>query len=108
MDTIEKRTYIESEDKLVVQTIYDPTPVIDYNKAQKAEGRRYIGSKGQQMMHVARIDLDHVKALRNMGYDLLSPDPEEVRRALRFIQAEQQAWMTVDGKVIADKKQVWA
>lgn len=100
--------YIESEDKLVEETLYDPTDVIEANKAQRNSGERFaIGSKGQQLVHVARIDMDHVEALRNMGYDLLSPDPEEVKRALRYVQANENVWMTVDGKPIGERKQVW-
>jgi hypothetical protein len=105
---MERTTYIESEDRLVVETIYDPTEVIENNKAIRNSGeRQYFGSKGQRMLKVASIDLDHVVALRNMGYDLLSPDPCEVKRALLYVQAMENQWMLVDGKPIGEKHQKW-
>jgi hypothetical protein len=59
------------------------------------------------MVKVASIDLDHLVTLKNMGYDLLSPDPAEVKRALLYIQAHENAWMVVDGKPIGERKQQW-
>jgi hypothetical protein len=104
----EKRSYIEEKDQLVVETIYDPSATIEANKAIRNSGERdYFGSKGQRMLHVASIDMDHVLALKNMGYDLLSPDPSEVKRALLYIQANEQAWMLVDGKPIAERNTQW-
>lgn len=100
--------YDQLEDKLIEQTIYDPTAVIENNKAIRNSGERvYFGSKGQQMLKVASVDLDHVLALKNMGYDLLSPDPAEVKRALLYIQASENQWMLVDGKPIAERHQTW-
>jgi hypothetical protein len=105
---MEKYDYIESEDKLVITTTYDPSAVIEANKAERnSGGRTVIGSKGQQMVKVASIDMDHIVALKNMGYNLLSPDPAEVKRALLYVQAMENNWMVVDGKPIAEKKQVW-
>lgn len=105
---MERWHYIESEDKLVQETLYDPTPVIENNKELRNSGERFvIGSKGQQMVKVCSIDMDHIVALRNMGYNLMSPDPAEVKRALLYVQAHENAWMLVDGKPIADKHQKW-
>jgi hypothetical protein len=100
--------YDEATNTFGIKTSYDPTEVIEANKAQKAQGRVMIGSKGQQMLHAMRIDIDHVEALINKGYNLLSPDPDEVRRALLYIQQNEQDWMVTDGKVIAQTKQRWA
>jgi hypothetical protein len=108
MKLAEKRSYIEEKDQLVVETIYDPTATIEANKAQRNSGEReYFGSKNQRMLKVASIDMDHVLALRNMGYDLLSPDPAQVKRALLYIQTEQPVWMVVDGKPIAERNTQW-
>jgi hypothetical protein len=105
---MEKWSYIESEDKLVCETTYDPTAVLEANKALRNSGEKQVfGSKGQQLVKVASIDMDHIVALRNMGYDLLSPDPAEVKRALLYVQAMENDWMVVDGKPIADRKTVW-
>jgi hypothetical protein len=90
--------YDQLEDKLVEETRYDPSELLDENAAIRASGPVKIGSKGQQMLLAARIDLDHITALKNMGYDLLSSDPAEVRRALCYVQAEQNKFLTVDGK----------
>jgi hypothetical protein len=100
--------YDQLTDKLIEETIYDPSALIEENKAIRASGERItLGSKGQQMVLAARVDMDHVIALRNMGYDLLSSDPQEVKRALLFIQAEQNDWMTMDGKPISQRHQKW-
>lgn len=105
---MEKYHYIPEKDQLVIETVYDASAVVENNKAIRNSGERVVfGSKGQQMLKVASIDMDHITALRNMGYDLMSPDPAEVKRALLYVQANEQAWMLVDGKPIADKKQVW-
>lgn len=106
---MKKYHFDQLEGKLYEETIYDPTDVIEANKALRNSGERVtIGSKGQQMVLAARIDMDHIIALKNLGYDLLSPDRDEVRRALLYVQAMQNDWMTMDGKVIADRHQVWA
>ena len=105
---MEKVHYLEPEDRLVIETIYDPSEVIEANKAQRNSGERVtVGSKGQQLVHVARIDMDHLVALKNMGYHLLSPDPQEVKRALLYVQSMENDWMVVGGKPISEKKQVW-
>ena len=104
---MEKVHYIESEDTLVVETIYDPTDTIEANKIQRAEGREFFGSKGQQMLHAMSIPEEHVLALKRKGYDLLSADPAQARRALLYIQQNEQVWMTVDGKPFADRHQKW-
>lgn len=99
--------YDELTDTLGIRTTYDPSAVIAQNAAERAAGRSYIGSKGQRMLKVATIDMDHVEALKNLGYNLLSADPDESRRALLYIQANEPVWMTVEGKPIATFKQKW-
>jgi hypothetical protein len=106
---MEKVHYFEDDDRLVIETLYDPTPVIEQNKALRNSGEReYFGSKGQRMLKVASITEEHIVTLRNMGYDLLSPDPLEVKRALLYVQAMENDWMCVDGKPIGEKNQKWA
>lgn len=51
------------------------------------------------------IDEGHIVALKNLGYNLLSPDPDEWKRALLYIQANEPVWMTVNGKPIAQFRQ---
>jgi hypothetical protein len=96
------------EQKLYEETIYDATDVVEANKALRNSGEKVtLGSKGQQMVLAARVDMDHVLALRNMGYDLLSPDPQEVRRALMYLQAEQNDFLTVEGKPFTMHRPKW-
>lgn len=105
---MKKYHFDQLENKLYEETIYDPTAVIEANKALRKSGTRAkIGSKGQEMVLAARVDMDHVLALRNMGYDLLSPDPAEVKRALLFIQSEQNDFLTMDGKPFSQRHQKW-
>lgn len=104
---MEKLHYIEPEDKLVIETTYDATDVIEENAAIRAHGPVTFGSKGQQLVLAMRIPLDHVTALKNEGYDLFSADPQERRRAMLHIQANQAKFLTTDKKMIAERRQVW-
>lgn len=100
--------YDELTDTLGIRTTYDPSAVIEANKAEKAEGRQYFGQgRETRMVKVASIDMDHVEALKNLGYNLFSPDPDERRRTLLYIQQNEPVWMTVDGKPFASFKQRW-
>ena len=104
---LQKSHLDENSGKMVVETFYDPEETILANAEQRANGRVMVGSKGQQMLHVASIPLEHVQALINQGYNLLSADPQEVKRAMLYIQANERAWMTVDGNPIAKVHQKW-
>lgn len=103
----ERYHYDALTDTLAIETTYDPEETIAANAAQRASGRVMVGSKGQQMLHAASLPVEHVEALRNQGYNLLSADPDEVRRALLYIQTHEPVWMTVDGKPFASFKQRW-
>jgi hypothetical protein len=104
METI---SYIESEDKLVIKTTYDATATIENNAAIRTGDPVTIGSKGQRMVLAASIPEEHVTALKNLGYNLLSPDQQEVRRTLCFIQSEQSAFLTTDKKMFALHRPKW-
>lgn len=104
---MEKISYIESEDKLVIETSYDATDAIETAAAARAEGKVTIGSKGQELTLAAVIPEEHIVALKNEGYDLLSPDPAEFRRALVYIQNNQQKFMATDKKVFSVHKPKW-
>lgn len=105
METV---SYIESEDKLVVKTTYDATATLERNAQLRAEKPVQVGSKGQELVLAASLPMEHIVALKNMGYDLLSPDPAEYRRALCFIQSEQNQFMTTDKKVFSLRRPKWA
>jgi len=104
---VEKLHYIEEGDKLVTETIYDALPVIEENAMIRANGPAVMGQKGQQLVLAMRLPMGHVVALRNMGYDVLSADPDEARRAMLYVQQNQQMFLTSDKKLIADRKQKW-
>jgi len=104
---MEKMHYLEHEDKLVFETIYDPTDVIEENAAIRKAGGITLGSKGQELVLAMRLPMEHVQALKNMGYNLLSPDRDESRRAMLFVQQNQAMFLTTDKKMIAERHQKW-
>ena len=104
---MERSTYIESEDRLVVETIYDPSATIEANREARALAPKHHISSGKLLTKVMDIDADHIVALKNLGYNLLSPDPDEWKRALLYIQANEPVWLTVNGKPIASFRQRW-
>ena len=104
---MEKWSYIEAEDKLVCETFYDAEPALKEAAAAREAGKVQIGSKGQELTLACVIPADHITALRNIGYDLLSPDPAEYRRALVYIQQHQQLFMATDKKVFSTVKPKW-
>jgi len=104
---MERVTYIESEDRLVVETLYDAEPAMREAAWARAQGKVQIGSKGQELTLACVIPLEHITALKNEGYDLLSPDPAEHRRALVYIQQNQQRFMATDKKVFSVEKPKW-
>jgi hypothetical protein len=106
-DLVEKSFYDADSDKLVVKTSYDNRAVLAANQAQMIatpETGRYKGN----LVHVGRIHMGDIARLKNMGYDLLSSDPEEAKRALLYIQSNERAHLTVPGTPIARKKTAWA
>lgn len=103
---IETSHYDEASDTLIVKTTYDNSAVLAANQAQRnaaPETGRYKGN----LAHVGRIDLGDVTRLKNEGYNLLSPDPDEVKRALLHIQSNERYLLTVPGTPIAKKKIQW-
>ena len=98
--------YNEETDQFVTRVDYDNKGVIASNiEAQKQapETGRYKGN----LAHVGRIHMGDIVRLKAQGYDLLSNDPEEVKRALLHIQSEERYLLTVPGTPIARKKQQW-
>lgn len=96
----------ELENKMVVTTTYDNSDVLNVNKAERndrIDGPQFKGN----LAHVARIDMGDVQRLYNMGYNLLSPDPEEVRRALLYIQSNEPDLLTVNKKPFAKVRNRW-
>lgn len=103
---MERLHYLEPEDKLVVENIYDASALIEQNRAEKAVNGKARFSDSR-LVKVASIDEDHIVALKNMGFNLLSSDKDEVRRALVYIQDHEQDWMVVEGKPFAMWRPKW-
>ncbi len=98
--------YNAETDSLIIKTSFDNRDVIEANlQARNAapETGRYKGN----LVHIGRIHLGDIERLKNEGYNLLSPDPDEVRRALLHIQSNEKALLTVPGNPIAKKKAIW-
>jgi hypothetical protein len=104
----EKRDYIPEMDRLVVTTTYDAEPAMLEAEAARQSGDVLIGSKGQQMLKACVIPLEHIMRVKEeSGYDLLSPDPDQWRRALVYIQQNHQKFMATDKKVFSVHKPKW-
>lgn len=105
-----KTTFVgdDIEDKLHVIYEYDAEPVIESNKIERNAFSTYKTAPNLSgMVKIASLHPGDVQRLSDMGYDITSPDPEEVKRALLFIQAEQKSLLTVPGKPISKKKEQW-
>ncbi len=105
-DLVEKSFYDADSDSLTVKTSYDSSAVIAANNNQRIatpETGRYKGN----LVHVGRIHMGDVIRLKNEGYDLLSSDPDEAKRALLHIQSNERYHLTVPGTPIAKKKLTW-
>jgi hypothetical protein len=103
---MERYHYIEDTDQLVQETIYDPEPIIEANKLERlATGTGKLSDN--KLVKVASLPLEHIEALKNKGYNLLSSDKEEARRALCYIQENEPVWMTVEGKPFAMWRPKW-
>lgn len=98
---------LEDEGKVLVSTYYDNSEVLAANAAARAAAPEFGRYKGRTLVQVGRIDEGDIIRLRNIGYNLLSPDPDEVKRALLYIQSNEPAMLTVPGKPIAKKKLTW-
>lgn len=96
----------EVDDKIILETTYDPTPVIEENKVLRNQGRISFGSKNQPMVLAARVTEGDIVRLRNLGYNILSADPAESHRALLYLRDHEQDFV-IDRSVIADRKVIW-
>lgn len=105
----EKSTYIEDTDKMIVETVYDNTAVLEANKAARNSAPEFgkYKSSNSGLIHAGRIDEGDIIRLKNMGYNLYSPDKDEWRRALLYIQTNEPQLLTVPGKPFSKRKLVW-
>jgi hypothetical protein len=106
-DLKETSSYDELGNRIVVRTEYDNRAVLAANAAALQDMPEHGRYRGQSFAHVGRIHMGDVTRLKNLGYNLLSPDPDEVKRALLYIQSNERAMLTVPGTPIAKRKQQW-
>ena len=109
MDEIKnKYTYDEMEDKLIVEHSYDAQPVLDSNKRIKNSiNSKSIQKYKGEMVHAGRLHKGDVQRLFDMGYNLMSPDQDEVRRALCYIQENEPHLLLVHGKPFSKQRVTW-
>lgn len=98
--------YDHANDVLITKHTQDVTDILDANKADRNATPEFGKYKGN-LVKAASISLVDVIRLKNMGYDLLSPDPDQRRRALVYIQQNEQHHLTVNGKPFARKRVSW-
>lgn len=106
-DLREYSHYDEASDSLTVVTQYDNRDVIADNEFLRntaPETGRYKGN----LVKAATIHLGDIARLKNLGYNLLSPDPEEVKRAILYIQSEEKAHLVLPGTPFSKKRQIWS
>lgn len=103
-----KTTFHHDDDKFHVKYEYDAEPIIEQNKVERNDFRTYKDIEMQSgLVKVASLHAGDVERLAALGYNIMSPDKDEWRRALRYIQEEQQALMTVTGKPFAKINKKW-
>lgn len=106
-DLVETSHYDAATDTLTVKTSYDNRLVLaenEYLRNTSPETGRYKGN----LVKVGNIHLGDIVRLKNAGYNILSPDPDEWRRALLYVQSEEKAHLTVPGTPIGKKKRAWS
>lgn len=99
----------EEGDRLIVETIYDIEPALKAAAEARATGDVVLGSKGQQLLKVCDMPMEHIlKIKEESGYSLLSPDPAEWRAALLWFQENHPRLMWTDKKVFTGREaQKW-
>lgn len=102
-----ERTHYDERDKVMVSKVtYDNTEILARNAIDRnaaPDQGRYKGN----LVHVGRLHEGDIQRLKNMGYNLMSPDPAEVRRALLYVQSNEPALLTVPGKPFAATRAKW-
>jgi len=100
--------YDEQADKLIVKTSFDNSEALKENaQARDAKPENFGKYKGA-LCHVGSIHMGDVVRLKNLGYNLLSPDVDEKRRALCYIQTNEPYLLTVNGTPFARNRKKWA
>lgn len=102
----ETSSFDELTGQMVVKTTYDNSEVLASNLEQR-NAQPETGQYKGNFCHVGSIHMGDIIRLKNIGYNLLSPDPEEVKRALLYIQSNEKHLLTVNGTPFSKKRKVW-
>lgn len=105
-DLQETTHYDEASDSLIVKTAYDNRALLAENLAERNAANETGRYKGN-LVKVGSIHLGDIQRLKNEGFNLLSADPDEVKRALLHIQSNERALLTMPGTPIGKRKQTW-
>jgi len=106
---IETHEYDPTTGDMHVKKTYDVQEVLDDNlraRNDAPEFGRYDGGK-TGLVHAARVSQDDISRLNMLGYNLLSHDPDEAKRALLYLQSEEKYHLRLPGKPFAKKKLIW-
>ena len=106
-DIVKVTTYDELADKMVTKTTYDNSAVLKANAEDRLSKPEGYGRFKGDLCHVGRIHMGDIERLRNMGYNLLSNDTDEVRRCLIYIQENEPLLLTVTGTPFSKKRSKW-
>ena len=105
-DLVRSFEYDQLNDRLIEKVTYDNSSILAANAQERAERTGFGKYKGN-LVKAANVSLGDVERLKNLGYNILSPDPEEVRRALLYIQSEEKQHLCVDGTPFAKHRVIW-
>jgi hypothetical protein len=105
-DLVRTTIYDQLEDKVINRVTYDNTAILEQNARDRADRQGFGKYKGT-LVHAGRLHMGDIERLKNMGYNLLSSDPEEVRRALLYIQSNEWKLLSVEGTPFAKQRVKW-
>lgn len=110
---IETLKYDEMEDRLIVKRSQDVESILADNQAEYNATSEFGAYKGN-FVRVASVPLIVIELMRNgqcctdgVKYDLMSPDPDERRRALMHVQEAHKKLLTKKGKPFARQRVKW-
>lgn len=104
---IETSFYDAEKDALVVKTSFDNRDVLEANLQERNLSDTFGRYKGN-FVKIGSIHEGDIVRLKNEGFNLLSPDPDEVKRALLHIQSNERYLLTVNGNPISKKRMIWS
>jgi len=113
-DVREQTFYDEQEDRLVTKTTQDVDPYLAHAKEHRDACPETGAYMNKKFVYAATIPENIVNLMRlgqccsdGKKYNLLSPDPDEYRRALLHVQSEHKHLLTIRGKPFAKHRVKW-